>query len=185
MVLTTWEWTRASGLTSFFLLFLSIFTGVLHSSPSTTRQLKASLYFFHQYTGWMGFLVIIFHAVILMYDQYVSYHWYEIMVPFMSDEHRILTGIGTLAFYGVFLILLSSDMMKKVGRSLWKKIHLFSLPAYLLAMVHGLFIGTESTPSFILFIYIATLGLIIAALLFKRMGVAFKKGERGLRTKEG
>lgn len=175
MVLTTWEWTRASGLTSFVLLFLSIFAGLLHSSPIMRREWKSSLYFFHQFTGWLGFLVIIFHAIILLYDQYVSYNWYEVFVPFMSDEHRILNGIGTLAFYGVFLILLSSDMMKKVGRSLWKKIHLFSLPAYLLALAHGIFIGTDRTSSLILLIYVGTSVLIIAAFLFKKMSVAFKR----------
>ena len=172
MVLTTWEWTRASGLTSFMLLFLSIFAGLLHSSP-VGKNWKTSLYFFHQFTGWLGFLVIIFHGVILLFDQYVSYKWYEVFVPFMSDEHRILTGIGTIAFYGVFLILLSSDMMKRVGRSLWKKIHLFSLPAYLLALAHGLLIGTDRTS--VLFMYAGTSFLIVLAFLIKRVSVAFKR----------
>ncbi|WP_226659984.1 ferric reductase-like transmembrane domain-containing protein [Pseudalkalibacillus hwajinpoensis] len=177
MVLTTWEWTRASGLTSFVLLFFSIFAGLLHSSPTLKREWKSRLYFFHQTTGWLGFLVIVFHAVILLYDQYVSYEWYAVLVPFMSSDHRILNGIGTLAFYGVFLILLSSDMMKKVGRSLWKKIHLFSLPAYLLALIHGAFIGTDNTSSLVLLIYVGTSVLIIAIFLFKRMRMGFKKGK--------
>lgn len=175
MVLTTWEWTRASGLTSFVLLFFSIFAGLLHSSLTLKKEWKSRLYFFHQTTGWLGFLVIVFHAVILLYDRYVSYEWYEIFVPFMSDEHRVLNGIGTLAFYGVFLILLSSDMMKKVGRSLWKKIHLFSLPAYLLALIHGVLIGTDATSSLVLMIYVATSVLITATFLYKRMRMAFKK----------
>ncbi|MGA9288679.1 MAG: ferric reductase-like transmembrane domain-containing protein [Anaerobacillus sp.] len=174
MVLTTWEWTRASGLTSFMLLFISIFAGLLHSSP-VRKKWKASLYFFHQFTGWLGFLVIIFHAVILLFDQYVHYQWYEVFVPFMSDEHRILTGIGTIAFYGVFLILLSSDMMKRIGRSLWKKIHLFSLPAYLLALAHGLLIGTDRMTSSMLIMYAGTSFLIVSAFVMKRMSVALKR----------
>lgn len=168
MVLTTWEWTRASGLISFFLLFLSILAGLWHSTPTVTKAWKTRLFFFHQTIGWLGFLVIIFHAMILLYDQYVSYRWYEVFLPFMSDEHRLLVGIGTLAFYGIFLILLSSDMMKKVGRSLWKKIHLFSLPAYLLALVHGTLLGTDRTSSFMQLIYTGTSILLLITYLLKR-----------------
>ncbi|MFQ3544837.1 ferric reductase-like transmembrane domain-containing protein [Halobacillus rhizosphaerae] len=183
MVITTWEWARASGLTSFGLLFLSIFAGFLHSSPSTPKSWKGYLYPFHQITGWIGFLVIIFHGVILLYDHYVNYHWYEVFVPFMSDEHRFLAGLGTLSLYGVFLILLSSDMMKRVKRSLWKKIHLFSLPAYLLALIHGLFMGSDHADS-ILLLYGGTSVMLIAAFLWKRLSSAFQQNGRHA-AKEG
>ncbi|QBP40240.1 ferric reductase-like transmembrane domain-containing protein [Paenisporosarcina antarctica] len=184
MVITTWEWTRVSGLTSFFLIFISVFAGLLHSAPISPRKWKVSLFFFHQFTGWLGFLIIIFHGAMLLFDSYVSYQWYEVLVPFMSDEHRLLNGIGTIAFYGIFLILLSSDMMKKVGRSLWKKIHLFSLPAYLLALVHGVLVGTDSDTGTMMTIYAGTSFLLLAALMMKRVSVAFQKKERSM-AKEG
>lgn len=127
---------------------------------------------------------MIFHGVILLFDTYVSYQWYEVFIPFMSDEHRILTGIAALALYGVFLILLSSDMMKKVGKSLWKKIHLFSLPAYLLALFHGIFIRSDSTAEPIIIMYVGTSILVLAAFLLKRTSAVFgRKGRHAM--KEG
>ncbi|WP_050180552.1 ferric reductase-like transmembrane domain-containing protein [Domibacillus robiginosus] len=182
MDITTWEWTRASGLTSFFLIFLSVFVGLLHSAPIFPKRWKGSLFFFHQFTGWIAFLIMIFHGVILLFDTYVNYQWYEVFVPFLSDEHRILTGIGTMALYGVFLILLSSDMMKKVGHSLWKKIHLFALPGYLLALFHGLLIGSDSTAGPITIMYASTLLLVLAALFLKRVSVVFmRKGRHAVK----
>ncbi len=178
MVISTWEWTRVSGLTAFCLLFLSVFAGLLHSSSIIRPKWKGFLYFFHQFTGWIGFLIIIFHGTILLFDHYVSYHWYEVIIPFMSDEHRILNGIGTIAMYGVFLILLSSDMMKRIGRSIWKKIHLFSLPAYLLALLHGLLIGSDSGTGSMMIMYSGTSFLLLAAFLIKRMKVEFPKKGR-------
>ncbi|WP_052158907.1 ferric reductase-like transmembrane domain-containing protein [Halobacillus sp. BBL2006] len=169
MEISTWEWTRISGLTSFFLLFLSILIGLLQSSPLIHPKWRGSKNLFHQLTGWVGFLLMIFHGVILIYDHYVSYQWYEIFVPFTSDEHRILTGIGTLSLYGVFLILLSSDMMKKVGYSIWKKIHLFSLPAYLLVLLHGFFIGSDTSTEAIPLMYAGTTLLLTGAYLAKRV----------------
>lgn len=131
------------------------------------------MFFFHQFTGWVAFLIMIFHSVILLFDTYVNYQWYEVFVAFLSDEHRVLTGIGTLALYGVFLILLSSAMMKKVGHSLWKRIHLFALPGYLLAFVHGLLSGSDSAAQPITFMYVSTSLLVLAAFFLKRLSVAF------------
>ncbi|TLS35995.1 ferric reductase-like transmembrane domain-containing protein [Pseudalkalibacillus caeni] len=178
MVITTWEWTRISGLTSFCLLFLSIFAGLLHSSGLIPLKWKGSWNLFHQFTGWIGFLIIIFHGTVLLFDSYVSYHWYEVFIPFYSDEHRLLNGIGTVALYGVFLILLSSDMMKIVGRSVWKKIHLFSLPAYLLALAHGVLIGSDSTTEPMMALYFGTSILLITAFCLKRFYVSFQKKGR-------
>ncbi|UOQ44554.1 ferric reductase-like transmembrane domain-containing protein [Halobacillus salinarum] len=184
MDITTWEWTRISGLTSFCLLFFSIFAGLLHRSSFIAQKWKSYLYPFHQYAGWIGFLVIIFHATILLFDHYVSYHWYEVFIPFMSKSHRLLNGIGTTGLYGVFLILLSSDMMKRVGRSIWKKIHLFALPAYLLALVHGLFLGSDHTSSSIIGMYIVTSLLLVAAFIMKRRSFVLpQKGSHAV--KEG
>lgn len=182
MDITTWEWTRASGLTSFVLLFLSVFVGLLHSAPIFPKSWRGPLFFFHQFTGWIAFLIMVFHGVILLFDTYVNYQWYEVFLPFLSDEYRVLTGSGTLALYGVFLILLSSDMMKKVGRSLWKKIYLFALPAYLLALIHGLLIGSDSTAAPILFMYVSTSLLVLAAFFVKKVRIVFtQKGRHSVK----
>lgn len=45
MDITTWEWTKASGLTSFFLLFLSVFVGLLHRAPIFSEKVERVIVF--------------------------------------------------------------------------------------------------------------------------------------------
>lgn len=182
MLFSTWEWIRLLGLLSYFYFSMSIFFGLLRKS--STLKSNKNLYFqLHQMSGWMGFITVIVHLLLLMIDQYEPYTISEIVLPFSANYQALLSGLGTIAFYLFLIVLLTSDIwINKMNFSLWKKMHFLVLPAWILSLIHGLFIGTDSNQMLIILFYSSTVIVIITALLVRLMSDGFKKKDQKQRV---
>lgn len=135
-----WFFVKISGLVAYLLLTLSILAGIYRHIPRT----KAPILEFHQIIGQIALLVIAVHAFLLFFDHYEPYSLLSVLIPFMSENHRFLTGIGTMATYLLIFVIITSDFMKVVGRSAWKKAHYLVFPIWFLAWIHSVYIGTDS-----------------------------------------
>jgi methionine sulfoxide reductase heme-binding subunit len=159
--LSTWNLIRVSGFLSYFLLTVSLAFGFLQSF-SRLKKKKGEFLLIHQNSGWIGLLVIVFHMMLLFLDQYVHYPILSILVPFSSENESFYSGLGTISFYLFLMIIGSSDFfMKKLGRVVWKKVHLLAIPAWILMAIHGIMIGTDSSEGWAQLIYIVTISIIM------------------------
>lgn len=158
---STWNLIRVSGLLSYFLLTVSLAFGFLQSFSSLKKR-KGDLLLLHQTSGWIGLLGIVFHMMMLFWDQYVHYPILSIIIPFYSKNEPFYSGLGTLSFYLFLIVIGSSDFfMKKLGRTVWKKVHLLAIPAWILMAFHGLMIGTDSSEIWAASIYIGSVIIIM------------------------
>jgi sulfoxide reductase heme-binding subunit YedZ len=165
--LTTWNLIRVSGLLSYLLLTASLLFGLLQSFPTLKKQ-KSDFLMLHQTSGWVGFLGVVFHMIMLFFDQYVHYSILSLTIPFWSENEAFLSGLGTISFYLFLIIIGSSDfLMKKLGRTVWKKLHLLSIPAWILMTIHGVMIGTDTSEYWAQFLYIGSISIIIGTLTAK------------------
>lgn len=162
-----WNLIRSSGLIAFFLFTLSISAGLL-GRVLLMKNSKALLLAFHQMSGWIGFLLAFFHIILLWVDNYLSYSLLELFLPFSADFKPILSGLGTISFFLLFIIMLTSDFyMRKLGQGLWKKVHLFVIPAWVLTVIHGIFIGTDTGQVWAAFLYGGSITLVVCLLVFR------------------
>lgn len=173
--LSVWTLIRVSGLTAFYFLTLSLALGLL-SSFSIMKKKKGILVSLHQTSGWYGLLLIVFHMVLIWQDQYVPYSLVGLLIPFTADNEPILSGLGTISFYLFLLVIGSSDFfMKKLGIKKWKKLHLAVIPAWLLMVIHGLAIGTDSSEPWALLLYAAAIAVIIVLMLIRHFDSLYGK----------
>lgn len=171
---SVWTTTRASGITSYLFLFISTVAGITMGLRLIKNKAKPIVLTIHQSAGWFGFLFGMIHGSVLWFDQYVSYSISELLIPFTSDSHPILTGLGTLSFYITFLVILSSDLMKKLGKKAWKMTHMLAFPGYFLSLVHGLLIGSDSHYPWAQVMYWST-GIIVVLLTWYRVATLKSK----------
>lgn len=178
MFLNTWEWIRLLGLLAYFYFTVSIIFGLLRKS--ILIRSNKNLYFqLHVISGWIGFIAVIIHMLVLIIDQYEPYQISEILIPFISDYHSILSGLGTIAFYLFFIVFLTSDLLiKKLGFSIWKKVHILVFPAWIVSFIHGVFLGTDTENMFITLFYGVTAMFIAMSLLLRIISEAYKKKEK-------
>lgn len=165
-----WETIRSAGIISFILLSLSVIVGIV-TSFIKNKKWKNLMRIFHQSAGWFGFLFAFLHMFLLLFDDYVGYTWLELLIPFSSDHERLLTGLGTLSFWGMFIILLSSDGLKYIGKKLWKKIHYLTIPTYIMSLIHGISLGTDVTITFIGYMYFIS-GFLFLLVIIARISYA-------------
>jgi predicted ferric reductase len=143
-VFSVWTITRAAGITSFILLFLSMVFGILQSYPTIKPKTKSILYTLHESTSWFGLMIAGLHIFVLLFDKYVGYKLTELLVPFTESAKPVLNGLGTITFYLMILLIITSDLRHKMSKRTWKTIHYLAFVSFLAALFHGIFTGTDT-----------------------------------------
>lgn len=165
----TWEWIRLFGFLAYFYFTISIIFGLLRKT-SFVKSHKNLIYQIHQNAGWMGLFTLIVHVLALIIDSYKPYNLVEILIPFSADYEPITSGLGTIAFYGFLVVLMTSDLwIKTMNRSMWKNMHLLVLPAWVLSLFHGIIIGSDSGNLLVLLFYAVTAGFTLFIVTLRRM----------------
>ncbi|OZI11044.1 ferric reductase [Bacillaceae bacterium SAS-127] len=168
MIYSAWEWIRASGMTAYLLLFIANVAGMMFKGNISSKKGRPILLMVHQTAGWLALLLSAFHAMTLLFDHYVPYTITELLIPFTAANEPLASAAGTLAFYIVVLLFFSSDVMKEIGRKWWRAIHFLALPAYVLALIHGVLIGSDSGTIWVIVFYAMTFAIVVV-LFFVRL----------------
>ncbi|UJF34720.1 ferric reductase-like transmembrane domain-containing protein [Paenibacillus hexagrammi] len=156
----TWNLIRIFGIASYLCLFLGMVLGISYSFPSLKSK-RAQLLKWHTGTNITGTLLALLHAMLLIIDVYMPFSWMDIIVPFHASNSTVLNALGTIAFYGLIVVLLTSDLRNKLGRKVWLAFHFLSYPLFVLALIHGLFEGTDSSNILIKLMYYVSAAVLV------------------------
>jgi predicted ferric reductase len=141
-----WYLARASGFVAFVVLWLSVALGLIitnkmarlwNGGPTAVEM--------HQFTTWLAVGLTIFHALILLGDQYIQSTPAQVLMPFGYANYKPeWVGVGQIAFYLIVVVAASFYFRKQMGYRRWRTLHYASFVVYLLITVHGVFAGTDS-----------------------------------------
>lgn len=158
-----WFLARGSAIVAYLLLWLSMAFGLLitnkvgRSWPGTSATFDL-----HQFTSIAGLFFAIFHAAILLGDQYIGYEAIEIALPFASYQFKpLFVGLGQVASYGWMAVAGTFYVRKVISPAAWRLIHLASFAVFLLALVHGIFSGTDTQEAWVTGLYWVSGGLLL------------------------
>ncbi len=170
-----WYLSRASGFAAFGLLWLSMVFGLL----ITNRMAKLwpggfTAFDLHQYASLLGLAVTVFHALVLIGDHYINYNLAQLLIPFGSTNYRqFWVGLGQIGIYGLMVATLSFYLRRYLGTRGWRVVHGVSYAAFLLALVHGLVSGTDSSSLVVIGFYwftaVTTLALTLYRILMSQL----------------
>ena len=159
-----WFLSRASGIVAWGFLMASALWGILLS----TRMLKpfdrpAWLLDLH---CWLGTLTVIgtgVHVASLVLDSYVSFGASDILVPFASSWKPVAVAWGVIGMYLLAPIQVSSWVMKRIPKSLWRPIHYTSYLLFVMVTVHAFAAGTDRVNHFFQAFGVAMIAIFFAA----------------------
>jgi predicted ferric reductase len=155
-----WTTSRASGLAALVTVSLAITCGLLMALrvPALRRrapELRAA----HQALANATFALIGVHAVSLFLDPVLRPGLAGMLVPFASPYRPVATALGQIAAYGILALGATFYVRRRIGTTRWRRAHRW-LPAFwLLAVAHGLLVGSDTTRPWAL----AALALPVAA----------------------
>jgi predicted ferric reductase len=177
-----WYLSRASAMVAYGLLWLSMATGLIITNKLARLWPGGPIAFdLHQFTSLMGLAFALFHALILMGDKYINYDLAQVLVPFNSTGYKpVWVGLGQIGFYLLAIVGLSFYVRKRLGNRSWRLIHYFSFFMFALALLHGIFAGTDSTVVAIQIFYWITGASLLFLLVYRILVTKFaaKKAAR-------
>lgn len=180
-IFSTWNMIRLSGFLALFFITFSVGFGMM-SKLSWLKKKKALSHFIHLSSAWGSVLSLVVHLSFLLVDSYQPLTLKELFVPFKANYSPFATGLGTLAFYLIIVIYLSSRYgMKKLKRNTWKKIHFLFIPAWIFSLIHGVMIGTDTATSWGIVFYLVCFFTILLITLFRTTQKPVVKSDK-LRT---
>ncbi len=142
-----WYLSRASAFVALGLLWTSMMLGLLISNRLAKNWPGAAMAAgLHEYVSLLGLAFAMFHALILLGDRYINYKLAQILMPFGSvNYHPIWVGVGQIGFYVWAIISLTFYIRQHIGSRAWKLIHYASFFNFVIAMMHAVASGTDST----------------------------------------
>ena len=140
-----WNLTRASGIVGYFLLGASTIWGLLLSTKLIKNSVPPAVALaLHNYLSWASIGLSIFHAGLLLFDNYFKFQIWHLFIPFTGPYAPFWVGIGIIGFYLMALTSLSFYGRQWIGQKNWRKLHYLTFVAFLAITAHGWMAGTDS-----------------------------------------
>lgn len=168
-----WNLARSSGVVSWVLVVASMLWGILLA----TRMLRpydrpAWLLDLHRWFGALAVLGVGIHLFALHADSYVQFSIADLLFPFHSRWRPFAVVTGVIAMYMLVIVQLSSMLMKKLPKVVWRAIHLTSYVMFVLIAVHSILAGHDR--KYIWFIVLA-IGLISVVVVATSLRLVFTR----------
>lgn len=155
-----WYLSRAGGVIAYALFWLAVVFGLLLSTRLGKHFNAARVFALHQYLSLMAVGFAAFHAGILLADNYLNLHIWQILVPFGFQTDRVGVALGQMGFWLLFICAFSFYIKKYIGQSVWRWLHFLTFTAYMLISIHVFMVGSDSRALPLLLFYASSQTLV-------------------------
>jgi methionine sulfoxide reductase heme-binding subunit len=158
----TWYVTRASGVVAYALLSASVIFGLLMSGrlhgrrPSRPWMLDV-----HRMLGGLAVLLVGVHLTALLLDGFVHFDLFGVLVPFASSWNPAAVAAGVVALWMLAAVEITSLLRDRIPNRTWRRIHLLSFGAFLLASVHFVAAGTDAASPVVIVSLLAVVATVV------------------------
>jgi hypothetical protein len=170
-----WYAIRIAGVLAYLTLWLTTISGICVSGGLFPRW-GAVLMPLHALAD-LALSLALLHAALLLGDRFAGFTPETLVVPFRSSFQPFWTGFGIIALYLGALVFWSVHIRPKIGYARWRFFHYSAFVVYLLALLHGLFTGTDSPSIAMRAMYLATGGSVVGLGLIRRRALRRKAAE--------
>jgi predicted ferric reductase len=171
-----WYVTRASGLTAYFLLWLSMVWGL--AIPTGMMKSVLQNVFtndFHEHLSLLGLGFVLVHIAVLLFDKYLPFNLLQLLIPFTDQYRPFWVGLGIVGFYLLLPVTFTFYLRQRIGAKLFRSVQVLSLVSYLAVTLHGLFAGTDSSLPITMVAYIGTFLVIVFLTVYWLLIRTFRK----------
>ena len=171
-----WYLSRAAGFVAYLLLWGSVVWGLMLSSKIGQRKLRPpALLDAHRFLSYVALGFAFFHGLVLMGDRYLSFPLTSVLIPFAGAYKPTLIAAGQLALWLSLLVSLSFLVQKRIGRRAWRSLHYVSFAVYGLALMHSIWLGSESHLLVVKAMYLLTAEAVIFLTAYR---ISSRSGQR-------
>ena len=161
---TFWLLARASGITAYVLLTLSMLAGLVVKSRPFGRLVRpATVTDLHRFLALLGLGSLAMHGTALVLDSTVRVTPLALVVPGLVSHRPVWTALGVLAAELMLFVYVSFSLRKRIGTRNWRRLHWATYGIFAAATLHGLAAGTDTAQPWALGLYLGAIGAVAAA----------------------
>jgi len=177
-----WYVARASGLVAWALVVASVLWG-LWLAGRVTRKLPPPAWTLdlHRFLGGLTVSFVAVHVGALVADTYTHFGWSDLFVPLASKWRPWPVAFGIVAMYLLIAVELTSLLMRRLPRRLWRFVHMGSFVVAFSGTVHGLTAGADATQPVVRWAVIGACSLITTALTLRLLLPLAREQRRTMR----
>jgi methionine sulfoxide reductase heme-binding subunit len=176
---TFWILARASGLTAYVLLTMSVLAGLTVKSRPFGRAVRAvAATDTHKFLSLLALGAVGLHGLTLMLDRTVHIGIGALLVPGLSAYRPAATGLGVLAAELALVMIVSFPLRKHIGARTWRRLHWATYGVFALATAHGLAAGTDASQLWVFSLYLGAVFAVAVATVWRALTTPTKsKGD--------
>jgi hypothetical protein len=163
-----WYLTRGFGLIALILLTVTMVLGltqaVRFARPGWPRFVVSAL---HRNASLLAVALLVVHIATAVLDSYAPIRIVDIFIPFVSSYRPLWLGLGAIALDLLVALVITSLLRERLGYRAWRTVHWAAYASWPLAIVHGLGTGSDTKLGWVLFINVACVGAVLAALWWR------------------
>jgi predicted ferric reductase len=126
------------------LVTASVLWGLALASRLVRRPRPAWVLDVHRFLGGASVVFVAVHLVALSLDQYVGFGPADLLVPMASPWKPAAVAWGIVAMYLLVAVEVTSLLMRRLPRKLWRAVHLGSFGVFAATAVHAVQAGTDA-----------------------------------------
>ncbi|MDO8388865.1 MAG: ferric reductase-like transmembrane domain-containing protein [Actinomycetota bacterium] len=171
-----WYLTRSTGIVAALLAVAALVWGLFFSSRNTGTRLKPNWWLaLHNWLGGLTFAFIGIHMVLSVLDTQTGLGIVDLFVPSSAVGWAI--GWGVVAFWLFALVVIPSmaRIRRRLPRKAWHLVHLLSIPATVLTLVHAYQAGSDSLQSYFTRGLAILVGIAIYPVSIRLIGIAQRR----------
>jgi methionine sulfoxide reductase heme-binding subunit len=174
-----WNIIRAAGIGAYLMLWASVTWGLVATTSLFGKRVpKATSVALHQAFSTLGLLLLVTHLGVLLVDSFMPFGWLDIVIPLRATYRPVGVALGIGAMMLMAVVLLTSWFRKQVKPTWWRRFHALSVPAFSLALAHGLMTGTDSPRPTMFWFYLATTAILLFLVLLRAMTAGLRAVRR-------
>jgi methionine sulfoxide reductase heme-binding subunit len=168
-----WYLNRGTGVVLLVVFTATVVLGVLATGRSATplwpRFVTQGL---HRSLAALSVFMLAAHVMSAVVDSFVDIRWWQSFVPFGATYEPLWLAMGAIALDLIAVVVATSLARSRVPHKVWLVVHLSTYAAWVSAVVHGIFIGTDSAEGWMVSVYIGCVAAVGLAVLARLVAVA-------------
>ena len=126
------------GMVALAALAANILVGIcIWSNVKYTLPYSLSFLQLHKFTGYTAAITILVHIVLIPLDPKSGFSWGDLLLPAWTEHQPLANTFGSVAFYLLGVVVISSYYKDKIKLALWRTLHFLSYFAAVPLILHS------------------------------------------------
>ncbi len=166
-----WYLARSSGMVAWIMLTASVAWGLMLSTRVMGSLRRPPwLLAMHRWLGAMSVLMTAGHLAALIADSTVQFGLGEILIPMQSEWRPQAVAWGVAAMYALVAVEVTSLLMRRLSKRLWRAIHLSSFGAFFAASMHAAAAGSDAASGWYRLTAVALVSVVLLLTSYRVLG---------------